>query len=292
MSPPSSVVSAGLQRLLSSTDNHLVHLAHVFARPQGLESMLTTILFTCTLLHSQSTRLLEKQYSKLAVKLTQSASATKSELSNDQTLLTGLGPPTTYLSQACASLKSITILLEDFWIFSRLWGLVNIYIWGRQLWTKPPQDPIIKTLTWGQVWAGAVFQAIENVGYLASKGILRGVRFEKGWPRMLALGTRFWMVQVVLEGLRLGRVGQLRWREELGAEEVEEADEGETVEVQSEELKEKWQTGFAANAGWLPLTLHWSYEDPQSSPVPEVWRGVCGLLPSLIALQDIWRETV
>ena len=104
------------------------------------------------------------------------------------------------------------------------------------------------------------------------------------------------MVEVLLEGLRLGRVRQLRFREDFGAEGKAEVKGGEgegkgVVKVQSAELKKQWKRDFYANAFWFPLTLHWSFVDEAQSPVAETWQGVCGLVPSLIGLQDAWRES-
>ena len=105
----------------------------------------------------------------------------------------------------------------------------------------------------------------------------------------MALSNRFWMAQIVLEGLRLLRVRQLKWDEELGAEKKDE--DGQEMHVESDALKERWKRDFYANAGWFPLTLHWSYEDEAESPVAEVWQGICGLVPSVFGLLDAWRET-
>lgn len=84
---------------------------------------------------------------------------------------------------------------------------------------------------------------------------------------------------------------QLGWREELGAEKIGD-DDGEMAKVQSKELEGRWKRQFFANAGWLPMTLHWSYVDEMNSPVREIWQGVAGLIPSVIGLQDAWRETM
>lgn len=128
-----------------------------------------------------------------------------------------------------------------------------------------------------------MFQGIENFAYLASKDILPGRRKA---PKWMAVSNRFWMAQILLEGLRLLRVRQMGWREELGAQNQNEK----VIKVQSEELKRRWRRDFWANAGWLPLTWHWSYVDESASPVGEVWQGVAGLVPSLIELGRGFEE--
>ena len=146
---------------------------------------------------------------------------------------------------------------------------------------------------------------MENAAYLATKGVLRGgKRWEKRAAGWLAVSNRFWMGEVVLEGLRLLRVRQLRWDEGIGAEAEDEGaeagvegEEGVGVEgkgivsTQSAELKRRWTRDFYANAGWFPMTLHWSYVDEADSPVTETWQGISGLVPSVILLQDAWRES-
>ena len=117
------------------------------------------------------------------------------------------------------------------------------------------------------------------------------------------------MAQIVLEGLRLLRVRQLGWDEELGAEKMEVETEQKTevrkegaegmekdgkegeVSVQSAALEKRWKRDFYANAGWLPLTLHWSYVDESESPISEVWQGLCGLVPCVHGLWDAWGAT-
>ena len=117
----------------------------------------------------------------------------------------------------------------------------------------------------------------------------------------MALGNKFWLARQGLEVLRLGRVRQLRWREELGAEGLattaEEGGEGKegggVVRVESEELKKQWQRDVVFNLGWLPVRLYASFEDqpPSQRPVSDSWFGAFGLMSSLILLQDSWRET-
>ena len=274
---------------LTRTHSTLLHLSRLLSTTQGIEATLCTTAFTLTLLHSQLIRLLTRHYEKLALALANKAS---SQLLPGETVLATISPPETRLSTICAGVKSGADLLLDFWIFTRLWALVHVYKWAREVYAKPPRDAIIKTLVWGQVGANAVFQLLENLAYLASKGVLRGEKWERRWPTWMAVSNRFWMVQVLLEGLRLLRVRQLSWNEDLGAEKVDSQGNGEKeVKIQSEALKKRWKREFYANAGWFPLTLHWSYVDEARSPVSEVWQGICGLVPGVILFQDVWRET-
>lgn len=267
-------------------DTHILHLARVFQSAQGIEAVITTLAFTISLVHAQLTKLLARQYERIALSL---VSKTSEQLLPGETAVATLDPPQTRLAELNGCMKQGADLLIDVWIFTRLWGLVGIYKWARETWDSPPQDPIIKTLVWGQVVSATLFQAGENVAYLAMKSIFPQSR----WPseraaKWMAVSSRFWMAQTVLEVLRLLRVRQLRYNEDFGAQQEDNEKE---VKVQSEALKKQWKRDWYAQMGWLPLTLHLSYVDEADSPISEAWQAICGLIPSVLALQDVWRDT-
>lgn len=270
----------------SRTDIHILHLARVLQSAHGIEAVVTTLAFTFSLVHAQLTKALARQYERIALSI---VAKTSDELQAGETAITTLGPPQTRLAELNGCMKQAADLLVDVWIFTRLWGLVGIYKWARETWTNPPRDPIIKSLIWGQMVTGTLFQAGENVAYLAMKGILPSSH----WPterasKWMAISSRFWMAQTLLEVLRLLRVRQLQYNEDFGAQEA--GDEKE-VKVQSEALKKQWKRDWYAQMGWLPLTLHLSYMDEADSPISETWQAICGLVPSTLMLQDVWRST-
>ncbi|KAK4546435.1 hypothetical protein LTR36_002112 [Oleoguttula mirabilis] len=213
-----------------------------------------------------------------------------------ETVIASIEPPRTRLSEAVASTKALADLIGDFWIFTRLWGLVSIYSWARDNYMKPPGDPALKILVWAQVGASATFQFLENGAYLASKGVLRGDNWARRGPKWDIWGNRFWLTHVVLEGLRLLRVRQLRYNEDFGAKSKQDSGTGvvvadQEVKVQSEALRRRWHRDFYANAGWFPLTLHGSFEDARLSPVSDTWIGLCGMVPGIVGLVNVWEQT-
>ena len=266
----------------SRTDAFLQHTSRLLTTANGIDNTLATVLFTATLLHSQLVRVLTKRYEKLAFTL---ASKASESILPGETIVASIEPPASRLSRTCAGFKELASTSAEVWMALRLFGLFHIYRWAREFYERPHRDVVIKTLVWAQIGAAATFQFIENFAFLAYKGILQGEKWERRAPRWMAISNRFWMAQIVLEGLRLLRVRQLNWNEEFGAEGEKE------VKIESERLKRRWHRDFYGNAGWLPLTLHWSYVDEAESPVTEVWQGLCGLLPSIYGLQDAWRET-
>ncbi|KAK5122086.1 hypothetical protein LTR85_004332 [Meristemomyces frigidus] len=293
-------MAGGLRRVFTSlgpiarrTDGLLTHLSRVLSSSEGVEAVLCTLCYTLVFVHSRLQRLLERQYGRLDLALVSNAS--KSMLPGE-TVIASIEPPRTRLSETVASTKALADLIADFRIFMRLWGLVSIYSWARDNYNKPPGDPALKLLVWAQVGASAVFQFLENGAYLASKGVLRGDRWARRGPKWDVWSNRFWLAHVLLESLRLLRVRQLRYNEGYGAK-VKQDDgagasvAGNEITVQSEALRRRWQRDFYANAGWLPLTLHWSFEDASLSPVSDTWLGLCGIVPGIVGLVNIWEQT-
>lgn len=196
------------------------------------------------------------------------------------------------------ALKALYDALEDHRIFLRLFGLFPLYTTSTSAWLEPHRDPVVKTLLYASLAAGTAFQVLENVALLAQKGVLRGkrVREWEGWCWIVS--NKFWLAQLIFEGGRLARVGQLRWREELGAEEVKSCEGeddwkggGPSLRSESMELKTKWLREVYVTAASIPLAVHWSSEEDRS-PISETLFAGSGLISGVAALRDIWDETV
>ena len=274
-----------LKSTSTRTSAFLNHASRLLSTSSGIDNTIATILFTSTLLHSQLTRVLSRRYEKMALVL---ASKASQAILPGETIVASIEPPVSKLSRTCAGLKALADTSADVWMFMRLFGLFHIYRWASEFYRTQHRDFVLKSLVWLQIGSAALFQILENIAYLASKGVLNGGKWEQRATRWMAISSRFWMGQVMLEGLRLLRTRQLNWNEELGAEKKD--DDG-AIQVQSEALRKRWRRDFYGNAGWLPITLHLSYEDESNSPVSEAWQGLCGLVPSIIGLTDAWKET-
>lgn len=281
-------MSTSLQKYLSrltpsELNTFILHLSRLLSTSAGVEASLSTALFALTLLHSQLTLLLHRQYTSLAHALTTKPSPP----SVRDHLTANLSAPQTNLLHTSTSTKQLALTARETWTVLRLLNLPHIYKWARDTHAHPPRDPIIKLLTWAQILSATTCQAAENVAFLASKDVLPGAKWERRAPRLFALSYRFWLAKCVLDLLRLGRVRQLRWEERLGAEREGEKE----VEVQSEALKRKWTRQVWTDAGWLGVMFGWSFVGEGDGPVSEVWEGVSGLVPSVVMLQDAWRES-
>ena len=222
-----------------------------------------------------------------------------------------------------SSLRALYATLEDHRIVSRLFRLIPLYTTAVEAWRKPHRDPAVKALLYASLAAGTVFQVLENVALLTRRGVLNGEgsRRREGW--LWLLSNRIWLAQLGLEILRLARVRQLKFREELGAERVMAEEKGlgdewqgdewqgvedgvvdgvaestqqlmelstkQLVKVQSAELEKKWWRELYLTALSFPLAIHWSFING-TSPISEAVFAGCGIVAGVIGLQDAWEE--
>ena len=284
--PPNPTPQVTSTALPSSLSTNIHHLTRTLSTATGLDAFLATACYTSLFLHTQLPYF------------------TGGFLRASSRVPTG--PP---------ALKALYNALEDHRIFSRLFGLFPLYTSVLEAWRKPHRDPAVKTLLYASLAAGTVFQVLENVALLVGKGVFRGERLREreGW--FWAVSNRFWLAQLGLEMLRLARVRQLRFREELGAErvveqekeavwgeagqdgvaertqELMEASTKQLFKVQSAELEKRWWRQLYVTAASIPLAVHWSFEDFGRSPVSEALFAGCGIIAGVIGLQDAWEES-
>ncbi|KAK3051474.1 hypothetical protein LTR09_007497 [Extremus antarcticus] len=335
----SDLISTRFQSTLSHTNDALLHTSRLLSTTTGLKSTLSTILFTSTLLHSYLTPFLLLRY-RTAFATPHSSTSVPSKPSAPRdpsapfTIPESLRTLTaSKLSRTCSSLRSLSQTAADAWLFLRLFDLFHLYQHAHDIWEKPHRDPAVKTLLWAEVGSAACFHALENVAFLSMKWVLPGM----GGPsfgdakRLMRWSGYFWVAGTVLEGLRLARVWQLGWREELGAEKEEEegvegfvevsgeevetvgsgsekvkseelenealgtdvkGHEGEgVVQVESKELERRWRIKVRNAVDCLPMALHWRYMSPMEGPNMEGLQGVLGLVPSVVWLRDAWWQT-
>lgn len=271
--------------LLAALKRHTLHSSRVLSTSDGIEASLCTVYYGLRLLHSRLTHMLEISYERMADELVARASKT---MMPGEIVGANLEPPHVKLRDRCESVRAAGATVYKLRCFLRLWGLVRIYDSARAIHNRPPHDPIIKLLAWSQIGAKSVYQILENGAFLASIGLFRSKSWQAREPKWWAWSNRAYMVSVVLNLLRLLRVRQLQYNEEFGAQgNAATAD----LQVKSEELKKRWNRDLCATIGWIAPTSYLSYEDPLESPVSESWMGISGIVPGIIALQDVWVRT-
>lgn len=149
-----------------------------------------------------------------------------------------------------------------------------------------------------------LYQALENVAYLASKGILpkRIVDRWGGIGKWYLWSTRAWLGHVVLEFVRLARESAITKRKEQEQKKListKEGDEKETtttvVELTEEDREarrleiRRWRKKLVNNICWAPLCVHWSLE--QGAGVPDSLTGFISFLAGAWGLYDSWKAT-
>lgn len=284
--PPKPTPQITSTALPSSLSTNIHHLTRTLSTATGLDAFLATACYTSLFLHTQLPYF------------------TGGFLRASSRVPTG-----------SPALRALYNALEDHRIFSRLFGLFPLYTSVLDAWRKPHRDPAVKTLLYASLAAGTVFQVLENVSLLVGKGVLRGKSLQAREDWLWAVSNRFWLAQLGLEMLRLARVRQLRYREELGAErvveqeketvwgeagqdgvaertqELMEASTKQLIKVQSAELEKRWWRQLYVTAASIPLAVHWSFENIGRSPVSEALFAGCGMIAGVIGLQDAWEET-
>lgn len=180
-----------------------------------------------------------------------------------------------------------------------------IYSWGVSTYLTPPEDGIVRTITWGQVVACALYQGLENGAYLAGKGVL-GWKKEKIASAWIWSG-RAWCAYVALELARLGYEwgelkGQDSGRQRRKSMELTRRDsEGERVEkgelelrmdkVEDEGLKARWGKWYrevGVNVAYAPMTIHYSLEN---GILGEGAIGGLGAVVGALSIGQAWKET-
>lgn len=268
--------------LLVRSDRLVAHLSRILSTSSGADTLLQTLQYTLLVLHSQLSRLRAWKLQKLALEIVRKASAT---LLPGETVVATVASPTQKLDSVIGGSKALSSLISDFRIFTRLWGLIGIYDWGKSTWYNPPEDKLIRATVWAQVLAGVGFQWYENVAYLAMKGVLRGERFnERKQAAWWEWSSRFWMAHVALEMLRLMRVWQLEASKPTSDVKSPDADN----QAKRIEATEAWRRAFVVNTAWAPITAHYSWEQGVMS---EPWVGALGLIASGTGFRQLWKRT-
>lgn len=188
-------------------------------------------------------------------------------------------------SSAPSRLLALSSLFSETRYTLRLFGLVPLWTWGSQTLKSPPSDRLIYALTLLQVVANVLYQALENVGYLASKGIV-SKRFVDRWggiDKWYLWSTRAWFGHIVLQFGVLWRQHVLRkTRAALMSQEKKE-EEALRAEIRA------WKKSLVNNLFWAPLALHWSFE--KGIGVPGSVTGAGGFMAGAWGFWDLWAST-
>jgi hypothetical protein len=272
-------------------DRLLARLTIILATPAGIDSLLRTVTYTLQFIVGGLTNIMNNHMDKVVSLVTTISRFLRKIIppSPKGSTKAPSGPPskstglTAYLPkppalvptiiQTVPRAKAFTSLINDFRSFTRLWGLLGMYAWGKSLLSNPPKDPVLRLVAWGQCLAYTAYQGYENRGYLAGKGIWLAKREGKDILADWLWSSRMWMVGVALEFVRLLRVRQLWARRVM----TEEERKKETV---------SWWREMIANLANAPLTLHWSV---QGGTLDDMQVGFLGMVGGLVGLTERWK---
>ncbi|MCJ1433288.1 hypothetical protein MMC27_002647 [Xylographa pallens] len=289
---------SSLQRLtqvlpyyVSRTDSHISRVNRLISTTSTLDTTLLTVTYTLHLLHALLKRITTLRLSIAAKSLHNLLVQLPYVLPPASTFFATLTPsPASRLFRLTTSTAALAALIDDVRIFLRLGGLLSIYTWGASVYRSPPQDRVLRSITWGQVGACALFQYLENGAYLGSKGVFAfGNEKVNKW---YVWSSRFWMAHVVLEFGRLARQWSLNREgiasKDLGSEKQgEEIDHGQILARREEEDREWWKQVYV-NAAWFPVTVHYGSE---SGLVGEAQLALLGLVAGVLGIRDAWKAT-
>ncbi|KAN0067382.1 hypothetical protein V8E54_014472 [Elaphomyces granulatus] len=181
-----------------------------------------------------------------------------------------------------APLLALSSLLSETRFTLRLLGLVSAWKWGSDTVRSPPKDRVLRAIAFLQVLTYVLYQSLENLAYLASKGIA-GKRLVDRWGGGVDVwylwSTRAWLSHVVLDFIKLGRENSVKKKMKKMMKKTDD----------DEEEVRKWRKTLLNNLIWAPLYVHWSLE--RGIGVPESLTGLVGLIAGAWGLHDSWKAT-
>ncbi|PWY87019.1 hypothetical protein BO94DRAFT_535128 [Aspergillus sclerotioniger CBS 115572] len=192
--------------------------------------------------------------------------------------------PTSSSASQKPRLLALSSLMSETRFTLRLLGLVPLWTWGSHTIKSPPADRILYILTLLQVFVNVIYQALENVGYLASKGIV-SKRFVDRWggiDKWYIWSTRAWFGHIFFQFFVLWRGTVLRKRKMATADSKEKQD-ALKAEIRS------WRKSLMNNVCWAPLCLHWCFE--KGIGFPEHLTGFVSFLAGAWEFCDSWAAT-
>ncbi|KAI9671458.1 MAG: hypothetical protein M1831_004367 [Alyxoria varia] len=285
--PPPPQASAGLMlRLFNSKANdRLARFGKLLSTASGVDGTLLLVGYSLTLVHAILSRTVELRLRKLAKEAVSRAS--KSILPGE-TFVTALAlpTPTLRLADIQSKAKKLAALISDVRTFLRLWGLVGVWAWAREITTEQghkAKDLALKYTLWGQVFANAAFLVSEHGAYLADKGILTGWSTQKK-SRWWVWSGRFFALHVVLEYIRL-------WRQrKINAKSREEANRDMTekdAKISQRREDSTLRRELLVNIAYTPLVAHWSVEN---GLINDLAVGLLGTYAGSLGFRNAWKQ--
>ena len=195
---------------------------------------------------------------------------------------------------AGSRIQALATLFSQTRVTLRLFGLVPMYAWARQLLQgpKPGQDQILYATSVAQCSLYMTFQFLENVALLTDKEVLPA-RYTQRWTaksggttaKVYLWAYRSWFGGVLCDFVRLAREAQLERSKRANRTEKDV-----TTREADNEVDSKWWNELIVPTAWTPVAVQFSTEGGVS------WfnlgiMGACGALAGLGRTASLWAAT-
>lgn len=203
----------------------------------------------------------------------------------------GPGPPSRFAALAA--------LLSQTRVTLRLFGLLPLYAWARQLAAgpKPGQDQVLYSCSVAQCGLYIVFQALENVALLTDNGVLpaslttRWTEQAGGKATKIYLTAyRAWMLGFSVDFIRLLREAQLERKKRSERSSIEKTSG--TVQEEDKKIDQQWWQQLIVPAAWLPVG--WQFAEWNEGGFPGFslgLMGACGAIAGFEKTKALWDAT-
>lgn len=277
----------------ANIDAFLSHLHRCIQTPSGIDTILLFLCYssrlTANILEAATQGTLE-QYARRLLAAVPLASAKEAATKSVAVAAATAQPSASGVAvlRSAGNLRALSALLSDVRTFTRLWGLLNMYMGLKRLAAreiaiyrggeKAPGaagqvELLDRVIAWTQLGAGASFQVLENAAYLASKKVINLAPASQ--MKAMQWSVRFWALST---GIEIGRLIIERVRKE----------KGDVTTAEHQEWRAGWNRSFARNLAWAPLTVHWSME---KGFVNDTMIGALATIPGVIQLNQLWKAT-
>ncbi|KAH6896815.1 hypothetical protein B0T10DRAFT_475163 [Thelonectria olida] len=178
-------------------------------------------------------------------------------------------------------LQTLVVILEEWQILSRLWGLLDIWMSTKDAGDESSQvqndEQSVTKLDTALVVMHRIslasFHLSEATAWLSSKNVLKWS--PEVQDRLLEWAARSWGA---FTGVELARL-LVEWYRKRQAGDGPDHDE----------WRHQWRKEFMQNLAWAPLALHWS-RLPEGW-LPEILVALFGIYPAMGYMKEIWKDT-
>lgn len=179
------------------------------------------------------------------------------------------------LSKLSPNMGALLAVLDEWQIWWRLWGSLDMWISARDLlreiwWKRCLDERIDAVVDASQICSLTAFYVFEGIAWLASKGVL--AYSPEAQVKLTYWSARGWFGSSCVEFVRA-----LIWRHrELRAG------------TPDEKWRAQWKRVLLRSLAWMLVTAHWS---KKGGLLPDVLVGAFGTYASASELRDLWDNT-